>query len=86
LLRPGTVDEIFLHKVYDLDLVSPRFIRDAGAHIGLASVFFASRFPGAQVVSLEPAESDFHLLAHNALKFPKRVSEDGRPVVSQIND
>jgi FkbM family methyltransferase len=69
-LRPGTTDqdvyaEIFIQKEYDLDLGNPMFIVDAGAHIGLSSVFFASKYPKATIVALEPEPSNFDILLLN---------------------
>jgi FkbM family methyltransferase len=69
-LRPGTSDEevfseVFLAKEYDVDLGAPRFIIDAGAHIGLASLFFARRYPKATIVAIEAEESNFALLCRN---------------------
>ncbi len=63
-VRPGTVDqevfnEVFVAHQYDLDGLDPRSIVDAGAHIGLASVMFASRYPKATVFAIEPEASNF---------------------------
>jgi FkbM family methyltransferase len=71
LLRPGTADqsvydEIFLSKEYDINLGNPLFIVDAGAHIGLSSVFFASKYPKATVIAIEPEPSNFDILLRNA--------------------
>lgn len=73
-LRPGTTDQsvydsIFLSKEYDLNLGNPLFIVDAGAHIGLSSVFFASKYPESTVVAIEPEPSNFDILRKNAEKF-----------------
>ncbi len=73
-LRPGTADqdvydEIFLVKEYDIDLGDPLFIIDAGAHIGLSSVFFASKYPKATVIAIEPEPSNFDVLLRNAEKY-----------------
>lgn len=70
-LRPGTADqnvyeEIFLSNEYDLDLGEPRIIIDAGAHIGLSSVYFASRYPDARIIAVEPEPSNFEILLKNA--------------------
>lgn len=43
----------------------PRVIVDAGANIGLASIYFATRFPGARVIAIEPEDSNVGLLRHN---------------------
>lgn len=69
-LRPGTTDqdvydEIFLSKEYDIDLGNPLFIIDAGSHIGLSSVFFASKYPQATIIALEPEPSNFKVLLKN---------------------
>ena len=74
-LRPGTTDqdvydEIFISREYDIDLGDPKFIVDAGAHIGLSSVFFASRYPEATVIALEPEPSNFAMLLKNTKDFP----------------
>jgi FkbM family methyltransferase len=70
-IRPGSadqtvVDEVFGSNEYAVDLADPRLIVDAGAHIGLATVYFARRFPGARIISLEPESSNFALLVRNA--------------------
>jgi FkbM family methyltransferase len=40
-------------------------IVDAGAHIGISTVFFALMFPTALVIAIEPEESNFGLLSKN---------------------
>jgi hypothetical protein len=41
---------------------SPHIIIDAGANIGLSSIYFANRFPEAKIIAIEPEESNFRLL------------------------
>jgi FkbM family methyltransferase len=66
-----TFDQIFVDREYDLPLpANPRTIIDAGAHIGLASVYLANRFPGARIIALEPEASNFSLLQRNAAPYP----------------
>ena len=74
-LRPGTSDEfvfgeIFVDKEYDLELGDPLVIVDAGAHIGLGSIFFAIRYPRATIIAVEPEEANFALLKRNVAAFP----------------
>lgn len=74
-LRPGTgdqtvYDEIFIAREYDLDLGNPLSIIDAGAHIGLSSVYFAGNYPGATVIAVEPEISNFNMLLRNAKGYP----------------
>ncbi len=74
-LRPGTsdqdvYDEIFIEQEYALELGDPTLIVDAGAHIGLASVFLACRYPGATIVAIEPEPANFALLCRNTRPYP----------------
>lgn len=43
----------------------PKVIIDAGAHVGLASVYFAQRFPEARIISLEPDSGNYEMLKIN---------------------
>lgn len=38
---------------------------DAGANIGLSSIYFANKYPDAKIISIEPEESNFKLLKKN---------------------
>src|SRR5438477_12484313 len=76
-LRFGTTDawvfkEVLLDSEYDfLPPISPKVIVDAGANIGLSSIFFANKFPEATIYALEPEESNFQLLEKNASAYPR---------------
>jgi FkbM family methyltransferase len=48
----------------------PSSIVDAGANIGLASIYFANRFPSSIILALEVEESNFELLKRNASFYP----------------
>jgi len=74
-LRLGTADldvfdQIFISKDYNLELGDPQFIVDAGAHIGLSSVYFASKWPKATIIAIEPEPSNFEILLMNTRIFP----------------
>jgi FkbM family methyltransferase len=43
---------------------------DAGAHIGIASVWFANRFPNARIIAVEPENENFELLTLNVAPYP----------------
>ena len=61
-------EQIFVDRQYahpKILTLNPKIILDAGAHIGLATVFFASRFPKAHVVAVEPHPANFRLLQMN---------------------
>ena len=74
-LRPGTsdisaFDQLFGRHGYDFDANPlPEIIMDAGANIGLASIYFANKFPDAKIIAIEPEESNFRLLQKNAAPY-----------------
>ncbi|MGI9435477.1 MAG: FkbM family methyltransferase [Geminicoccaceae bacterium] len=45
-------------------------ILDAGAHIGLAALYFAHRFPTVQVIAVEPEPGNFQILETNTAEHP----------------
>lgn len=54
-------------KQYDpgaLDF-TPKVIVDAGAHIGMASILFARKYPSAKILAIEPEPSNFAALVRN---------------------
>jgi FkbM family methyltransferase len=62
-------------------------IVDAGANIGASSVYFAVQLPRAQIVAIEPAESNYKLLCRNTVGLRVRclkaalAAEPGRAIV-----
>ena len=76
-IRPGTADASTLEKIFvwnDYDLDYPAEVKtviDAGANIGLSAVFFATRFPHATVVAIEPESENFRLLQLNTRHYPQ---------------
>lgn len=70
-LRGGTSDrhaflQVFVKGDYEtLYPGRPRFIVDAGANVGFASVRFASLYPGARIVAVEPDQNNCDLLERN---------------------
>jgi FkbM family methyltransferase len=75
-LRMRTTDvslfeEIIMNAEYALQPpVPPRVIVDAGANIGLTSAFFATRFPDARIIAIEPESANFELLKKNVACYP----------------
>jgi FkbM family methyltransferase len=58
--------EIFFDEIYLLNsLTEPLLIIDAGAHIGLASVWFRSQYPNAHIIAIEPNWMTYELLKEN---------------------
>ena len=56
----------FLLRDCDVKLqTEPQCIIDAGAHIGCAALFFASSFPRANIVAIEPDPGNYQVLLRN---------------------
>lgn len=74
-LRMRTTDvslyeEIIVNSEYEFEIRrQPSVIVDAGANIGLTSVFFANRFPTAKVIAVEPESSNFAMLVKNSERY-----------------
>lgn len=75
-LRCGTSDidnlaQIFLRRDYDfpIDGPVPARILDLGAYVGYAAVWFANRFPEAQILCVEPVPANFRLVLLNTLPY-----------------
>jgi FkbM family methyltransferase len=70
-IRPGTSDlnclgKVFVDNEYMLPFeINPKLIVDAGANIGLATLYFSSKFPAAKIISIEPEQSNYELLVRN---------------------
>jgi len=70
--------EVFLARTYFIpSTVLPcdevRLIVDCGANIGLGSLFFASRYPNARVLAIEPHPDNFELLKFNTAHEPRII-------------
>lgn len=58
--------EIFSQHTYYFEANSPQpKIIDAGAHIGLATLYFKKQYPMAQITAIEPHPVNFKLLEQN---------------------
>ncbi len=65
---------VLLDDEYGFDLpFSPETIIDAGANIGMASIYFVHRYPKAKVIAIEPEPSNFAVLARNTRPYPSIV-------------
>jgi hypothetical protein len=63
----GTFNQIFLNRDIDGPAPSapPRFIIDAGANVGMSTLFYAMKFPTAMIVAIEPEPNNFAMLKRN---------------------
>lgn len=96
VLRAKTSDiQAFLQIFVDGELefnvpTTQSTIVDAGANIGLASIYFATRFPNAKIVALEIEDSNFEMLKRNTAFYPnitclKRALWSGPALVTITN-
>lgn len=71
ILRNGTSDinvfiSIFLLGDLNLRLkIDPKLIVDAGAYTGLSALFYASKYPRAKIITIEPERTNFEILEKN---------------------
>jgi FkbM family methyltransferase len=73
-LRSSTTDysvfkQILINRDYDFLIpFEPDWILDAGANIGVSSVFFAKKYPHSKILAIEPDAGNFEILKVNAKK------------------
>lgn len=78
--RIGSSDTEVYHQIiareeYAFDIsIRPQWIVDAGANIGLTSVFFSKKFPDATILALEPEASNYALLKQNTKSYPNIIA------------
>ena len=77
-LRLGTSDlpvfrQVFLDEQYGhLPIDDPHVIIDAGANIGLTSLYFLRNYPNARVIALEPDPDNFQMAYRNLRAYHNR--------------
>jgi len=70
-LRLGTTDmqcfeEVFLDQEYKPPFpIKPKVIVDAGANIGMTTLYYAQIYPDARIIAIEPEPSNFEMLVKN---------------------
>lgn len=70
----STYKHIFVRNEYQFEgEVEPSTIVDAGANTGLASIYFANRYPGAKIIAIEPEPGNFDLLTKNVAPYPNVI-------------
>jgi FkbM family methyltransferase len=79
-LRARTSDfavfrQVFLERQYGrLPVREPRIIIDAGANIGLASLYFLHQYPGARIIAIEPDPENLAIAEKNLKAFRNRCT------------
>lgn len=62
----ATFEEVILRETYNIPLgFNPKYIIDGGGNIGLTACFFATKFPKANIVTIEPDTDNYKLLLSN---------------------
>jgi FkbM family methyltransferase len=70
----ATHKQIFIDQQYDFMVkTEPQVILDAGANIGLASIYFANKYPAAKIIAIEPEQSNFETLKKNITPYPSII-------------
>jgi len=67
----AALEDVFLSKEYEVSDLNPKIIFDLGANIGAASVYFALRYPKAEIYAFEPQPKVFEKLIRNTHKIPR---------------
>lgn len=62
--------DVFVDRCYEIELESPRWIIDAGANIGLATLWFALHHPTARIVAVEPDAGNLAVARENLSDLP----------------
>jgi len=58
--------EIFTSDLYYFETEnSTPFIIDAGAHIGLVTLYFKKNYPDSEIIAIEPNPESFEILENN---------------------
>ena len=67
-----TFYQIFVQGDCEIPLnIDPKFIVDGGANVGYAAVYFANRFPTAEIIAIEPEISNVEVLTMNTASYPQ---------------
>ncbi len=66
----ATFEEVILNEAYNIPLsFTPKYIIDGGGNIGLTACFFATKFPKATIVTIEPDTENYKLLQLNCKQY-----------------
>lgn len=68
-------DQVFIAREHEplREIEEPRIILDLGANVGYTSALFASRFPRARILAVEPDPGNFRLCTDNLRPYGSRV-------------
>lgn len=67
--------QVFVDNEYKVNVNrEPKVIIDAGANIGLASIYFSNLFPSSTIIALEPEQSNFEILQKNIAPYKNIIA------------
>ncbi len=68
---PRVLRGVFWAQHYEITLQDPpQLIIDGGANVGYASIYFASKYPDAQIIAIEPDPENCALFRRNCAAYP----------------
>ena len=79
-LRKNTVDVWVYQEILDRNEYAfsvkeePNYIIDAGANIGMTSIYFANKYKNAKIIAIEPEEENYELLKTNTKNYPNVIA------------
>lgn len=66
--------EVFVDKEYDwCPIQDPKVIIDLGAHFGDTTLYYASRFPAAKIIAVEPSPENYERLVKHTCYNPNII-------------
>lgn len=60
---------LIFEEYSDIVCANPAVIVDAGANIGTSAIYFATRYPDAKIISIEPEKENYQILLKNIKNF-----------------
>jgi FkbM family methyltransferase len=88
--RPNSSDpfvfvQVFIDREFACldDVIEAGLIIDCGANVGYSAAYFLSRFPGCDLIAVEPDESNYRLLVQNLAPYGPSVRTIHSAVWSQ---
>lgn len=62
----AVLEQVFAGQQYNYAFgCEPQVVIDAGANVGISTAWFATKFPSARVIAIEPDEENYDLLVRN---------------------
>ena len=67
----ATFEEVLLEETYNISIpFVPEYLIDGGGNIGLTACYFATKYPTASIISVEPDSDNYKILQQNCGRYP----------------